>query len=148
MSYRYKCKNCGVETKYFWGNWCGPCQLSNFKTNFKNWTSGNKKIDNLIQEMQLKISSYKDIVFEWIPYNQFDNVEIINKGDFATVYSAIWKDGPLYYDDDDYINYDEDTDDDDDDDDYYKYTRKPDKKVTLKCLHNSQNITSEFLNEV
>ena len=81
--------------------------------------------------MQLKIGSYKDIVFEWIPYNQFDNIKIINKGDFATVYSAIWKNGPLYYD------YDE-----------YEYLRMLDKKVTLKCLHNSQNITSEFLNEV
>ena len=81
--------------------------------------------------MQLKINSKKDIIFEWIPYNQFDNIEEINKGDFATVYSAIWKDGPLYYND-------------------YKeeYSRKLDKKVALKCLHNSQSISSEFLNEV
>ena len=90
--------------------------------------SGNKKVDGLIQEMQLKINSEKDIIFEWIPYNKFDNIEEINKGDFATVYSAIWKDGPYYN---------------------YKYLqRNSDKKVALKCLHNSQNISSEFLNEV
>ena len=35
--------------------------------------------------------------FEWIPYNQFGNIEEIGKGGFATVYSAIWKDGPLGY---------------------------------------------------
>src|SRR3989440_9515548 len=92
--------------------------------------SGNKKVDNLIREMQLKIENERDIVFEWIPYNKLDNIEEINKGDFATVYSAIWKDGPLYYD---YGN--------------RAYLRKPVKKVTLKCLHNSQNITSEFLND-
>ena len=81
--------------------------------------------------MQLKISSHGDILFKWIPYNQFDNIVEIGKGDFATVYSAIWKDGPLNYND-------------------YKaeYSRKSDKKVALKCLHNSQNIFSEFLNEV
>ena len=80
--------------------------------------------------MQLKIKNYDDIVFEWIPYNWFNNIEEINKGDFATVYSAVWKDGPLCY--------------------YNKgeYLRRPNKKVTLKCLHSSQNISSEFLNEV
>ena len=77
--------------------------------------------------MQLKIDSKKDIIFEWIPYNQFDNIEEISKGDFNTVYSATWKNGPLYYSED---------------------IRKPDKKVALKCIYNSQNITNEFLNEV
>ena len=28
-----------------------------------------KKIDNFIQEIQLKINKYNDIVLEWIPYN-------------------------------------------------------------------------------
>ena len=88
--------------------------------------NGNKKIDELIQEMQSKISSHKDIMFEWIPYNQFDNIEQINKGDFATIYSATWKNGPLYYGS--------------------CYRGK--SSVALKCLHNSQNITIEFLNEV
>ena len=86
--------------------------------------------------MHLKINSKYDIVFEWIPYNQFNNIEEISKGDYATIYSAIWKNGPLYWND--YYYY------------YYtkEYTRKPDKKVALKCLHNSQNNTNEFLNEV
>ena len=93
--------------------------------------SGNKKIDDLIQEMQLKINNQNDIVFEWIPYNQFDNIEEISKSDVATVCSAMWKDGPLCY------NYG-----------YEEYVRKSDRKVVLKCLHNLQNITNEFLNEV
>ena len=84
--------------------------------------------------MQLKISSQNDIVFEWIPYNQFSDIKEIGRGGFATVYSAIWKDGPLKWN---YAN--------------EKYARKSDYKnykVALKCLHNSQNITNEFLNEV
>ena len=93
--------------------------------------SGNKKIDDLIQEMQSKINDKSDVVFEWIPYNQFDYIKEISKRDFATLYSATWKDGPLCY-----KSY------------YEEYTRKSDKKVALKCLYNSQNITNEFLNEV
>src|SRR2546430_327910 len=111
--------------------WCKPCYL---KENFTNWTSGSEKIDSFIQKMQLKIDDYDEIVFEWIPYNQFSDIKEIGKGGFSTVYSAIWKDGPLEYD----VNNE-------------KYTRisyNADKKVALKCLHNSQNITNEFLNEV
>src|SRR4051812_35380393 len=92
--------------------------------------SGNKKIDDFIKEMHLKIKNYKDIIFEYIPYTQFDNIEEISKGDLATVYSAIWNDGPLYYSKN-------------------EYTRQLNKKVVLRCIHNSQNIsTDEFLNEV
>jgi len=81
--------------------------------------------------MQLKRSSNKDIIFEWIPYNQLNNVEEISKGNLATIYSAIWNNGPLYFNNG-----------------KKEYIRKPDKKVALKCVHNSQNITNEFLNEV
>ncbi|UZO16691.1 uncharacterized protein OCT59_008071 [Rhizophagus irregularis] len=93
--------------------------------------SGNEKIDNFIQEMQLKINGPSDLMFEWIPYSQFDGVKKISQHGFFTIYSAKWKDGPLNYNDEE-----------------RKYTREPDKNVTLKYLHNSQNITNEFLNEV
>ena len=81
--------------------------------------------------MQLKINGSHDIVFEWIPYNQFNDIKEIDKGGFATVYSAKWKNGPLYY------NFSK-----------KGYERRPDKRVALKCLYDSQNITNEFLNEV
>ena len=67
-------------------------------------------------------------------YNQFSNIKEIDRGGFSIVYSAIWKDGPLIYDKH-----------------YEEYNRTPynsNKEVALKCLHNSQNITNEFLNEV
>ena len=98
------------------------------KENFTNWASGNEKIDNCIQEMQLKIDSQQDIVFEWVPYNQFSDIKEIGRG---TVYLAIWKDGPFEYN----IRNE-------------KYTRDSNYKIALKYLHNSQNITNEFLNEV
>ncbi|CAB4440881.1 unnamed protein product [Rhizophagus irregularis] len=91
----------------------------------------NEKIDDFIQEIQLKINRYDDIILEWIPYTQFYCVEKIDKGGFATVYSAIWKDGPLTYDRH-----------------KKKYVREYFKEVALKSLDNSQNITNEFINEV
>src|SRR4051794_14993065 len=120
MSYR-SCKNCGELYTNLKRKWCKPCQIENLKGNFTNWTSGNEKIDELIQEMQLKINKSWDIVFEWIPYNQFSDIKEIGRGGFATVYSAIWKDGQLYYD--------ENTEE------YAKSS--PDYEVALKCLHNS-----------
>ena len=101
------CENCGEKYINIITKWCRSCQ-----------TTGDEKIDDFIQEMH----KFK---FEWIPYNQFGNIKEIGKGGFATVYSAIWKDGPLR-----------------------NGTRWPRIRVALKCLHNSQNITNEFLNEV
>src|SRR5688572_25065176 len=89
-----KCSEKYTDVRY---EWCKPCQIDSLKENFTNWTSGNEKIDNFIQEMQLEINEYNDIVFEWVPYNQFSDIKEIGKGGFATVYSAIWKDGPLKY---------------------------------------------------
>ena len=41
-------------------------------------SSGNEKIDNLIQEMQLKIYDHREIIFEWVPYNQFNGIKKIS----------------------------------------------------------------------
>src|SRR3954454_1042858 len=91
-----QCKKCG---QYIYFKWCKSCQINDLKNNFTNWTSGNENIDNSIQEMQLKIDSPSDIVFEWVPYSQFNNIkEIGNDNGLVKIYSAIWKDGPLKYD--------------------------------------------------
>src|SRR5256885_13003307 len=89
-----KCDKSYTDIPY---KWCKPCQINHLKENFTNWTSGNEKIDNFIQEIQLKIDDLEDIIFEWIPYNQFSDIKEIGKGGFATVYSAIWKNGQLKY---------------------------------------------------
>jgi hypothetical protein len=93
--------------------------------------SGNEKIDEFIQEKQLKIKDHNDVVFEWIPYNQFNEIKETDKNDLITIYSAIWKDGPLYYND--YNN---------------KYTRDSNKKVALKCLYNSKDSIEYLIDEV
>ncbi|PKK80506.1 hypothetical protein RhiirC2_33728 [Rhizophagus irregularis] len=120
----YYCEKCGNEYE----KWCKLCQINHLKDNFTNWTSGNEKIDSLIQKNQLKINEYKDTIFEWISYNKFIKINEIGKGGF---YTAIWKDGPLYYS----IS-------------NKKYKRKLNEEVLLKYLYGSQNINNKILNEV
>jgi hypothetical protein len=111
--------------------WCKLCKLDYLKNNVITQTSGNKIIDNFIQKKQLKIGDHGDI-FEWIPYNQFNNIKEIGKNDFSTFYKATWMDGSL--------EYNEDVD---------KYERKSCENVVLKCLHNSsKDIVNGLLNQV
>ncbi|CAB5377550.1 unnamed protein product [Rhizophagus irregularis] len=93
------------------------------------WTSENKQINNFVQEMQLEIKDNNDIVFEWIPYSQFYEIKETGKNGLVTVYSAIWKDGPLCYAHND-------------------YKRNMYEKVALKCWHNSENPIESLINEV
>ena len=78
--------------------------------------------------MQLKSS---DHVFEWIPYSQFNEIKETDKNNLITVYSAIWRNGPLC------LDYNK-----------YKFTRDSNNKVALKCLHNSQNSIKFLIDEV
>src|SRR2546429_142836 len=102
----------------------------------RNWTSGNEIIDDFIREMQLKFDyhDYHSSLFEWIPYNQFNGIKEIGKNGCSTVCSAIWKDGPLCYNENNYAYNN-------------KWMRNSNKKVALKWLYKLQNI-NEFLNRV
>jgi hypothetical protein len=120
--------------------WYKSCQVNYLKINFPNWTSENEKIDEFIRKMQLKTDYCNGIVFEWIPYNQFNDIKEIGDN-HAKVYSAVWNDGPLYYHDDN----------DDNDDIIMEWTKKrsANTKVILRYLHsNLQDIDNELFNEV
>ncbi|GBC10405.1 hypothetical protein RclHR1_00960022 [Rhizophagus clarus] len=104
--------------------------VQNNSINLANCISGNEKIDDFIQERQLKIKDHKDVVFEWIPYNQFKEIKETGKNDIIALYSAIWKDGPLTYDQED-----------------QEYARDSNKEVALKLIHNSQNSIELVINE-
>src|ERR1051325_8179687 len=93
-----QCIKCCNEYTDMEHKWCKPCQRNHLKINFTKWTSGNKQVDSFIQKKQLEIDHYTDIVFEWIPYNQFNDIKELGKSDFTTAYSAVWRDGILYYD--------------------------------------------------
>jgi hypothetical protein len=92
---------------------CKTCRKKCFKNNI-HWTIMNERIDNFIQ----------DTAFEWVSFDQFYIIKE-RKGDFAT---AIWKDGPSYWDSE-----------------QKKYARLSNEKVTLKYFDNE---IFEFLNMV
>src|ERR1051325_6348452 len=69
------CKKCGEIYTGKVYRWCKQCQIDSLKQDFTNWTSGNEKIDHYIQQIQSEINNSRDLIFEWIPYNQFNNIE-------------------------------------------------------------------------
>ena len=96
----------------------------------EGWTSGNETIDELIKSTQLKATKYDNSYYlQWIPYDELKDIEKIGEGGFSTIYHAIWINGKKY------INYN---------------NKKciEDRDVALKRLHNSQNVSDKFLNEV
>ena len=91
--------------------------------------SGNKIIDDLIRYTQINIVKNRGKM-EFVPYEQFKNVEFIAEGGFSKIYKATWIDGPInWYDENLSLN-------------------NPNYTVVLKKLNNSKNITSKELNEV
>src|SRR4051794_18198315 len=86
------CLNCGHGLSE--RIWCQNCGRKYFTDNLSKWTSGHESIDNLIKDIQLDAKSEIEYI-DWIPYNEFKDIEQIGKGGFGTVYSAVWKSGPL-----------------------------------------------------
>jgi hypothetical protein len=134
---------CNVCKKYYFGNcqicnqertgefWCQQCESLAYQKNFEKWASGNEDIDALIRKTQMNAKGNWQ-VWEWIPYNQFKDISRLGKGCFGTVYLATWLDGPR-------DNLNRDT---------QRVERRPNEKVVLKVLHNSQKINVDFLKEV
>ena len=114
--------------------WCRVCV---FQQNFQNWTSGNHIVDKFIQKIQLKAKSTSQVI-EWIEYDRFENIEYLAKGGFGTTFKAIWKDGSISYWDSENNQWER----------RKTYMDHPNFPVALKSLHDSQNIATDFLNEV
>jgi hypothetical protein len=113
--------------------WCQPCNAKRFKEKFKNWTSGNKDIDELIQYSQLNAVFYATYL-EWIPFENFQNVSYIARGGFSKIYSAEWPEGYILYWDIESQRWEREA---------------SNSKVALKSLDNSSSdISIDFLNEV
>ncbi|CAG8759912.1 13937_t:CDS:2, partial [Acaulospora morrowiae] len=111
--------------------WCQKCQADELASEFSNWTSGNKDLDNLIQIIQINATEHFDCL-EWIPWNHFDVVEYAGQGGFGTVYCAYWIEGPRRI-------WDEEVED---------WLRSGPTKVAIKKIKNSKNFSKQYLNRV
>src|SRR6266536_5772811 len=61
---------------------------------YKPKLSGNKIIDDFIKYTQLNLVK-KEGKMEFIPHEQFKNIEFIAEGGFSKIYKATWIDGPI-----------------------------------------------------
>ena len=112
-------------------NWCRNCNSKRLESNFKNWTSGNKDIDEFIQQSQINAVHRKKCL-EWIPFEKFQEVKYITRGGFGKIYSAKWPEGFIRYWDIENQKWDRET-----------------NVVALKRLDNdSSNINKDFLSPV
>jgi hypothetical protein len=123
------CPECGKPRISF--GWCKECETNYMKENFINWTSGDKKIDQLIQLTQMNATQTCDYL-EWIPFEKFEMVKYVGRGDFSCIYSALWLEGPRWVWDDG----------------AQEWTRSGPMHVALKRLDNSQNITTSYIDQV
>ncbi|CAG8462432.1 13604_t:CDS:2 [Acaulospora colombiana] len=93
--------------------------------------SDNQEIDNFLKD-SLRRREYSGLNFwEWIPYEEFSNIQEIGQGGFGQVYKATWNEGKIYT-----PSYE-----------IGKISRTPLTMVALKVLDKSSNVNSELLEE-
>lgn len=125
----FTCKNC--KSIRYSDKYCEICIRDHLKTLFGRWTSGNEKVDKFIQDCQL-ISSLPRNIMEWIPYDQFEDIEYMTEGGFSVIYKATWIRGCI----------------NDWNEEKKEFVRFHNQKVILKCLLNSGNPNQKFFEEV
>ncbi|RIB21778.1 kinase-like domain-containing protein [Gigaspora rosea] len=77
-----KCTNCNrFNTSINWCQSCDPYIIT------REWTSGNKDIDDCIKEFQINATEHKKVI-EWIPFNKLNVIKEISEGGFGTVFLA------------------------------------------------------------
>src|SRR5438132_5261757 len=54
---------------------------------------GNEEIAKFLYECKLNREQYDDDHIQWIPFDEFKNIEHLAKGDFGEVHKATWIDG-------------------------------------------------------
>src|SRR5438876_10556183 len=82
-----ECDKC--QTTRYSDKYCEKCISLHLQSLFNTWTSGNEIIDNFIHKCQM-LSSLPTQILEWIPFDQFINVEKLTEGGFSSIYTADW----------------------------------------------------------
>ncbi|RGB24788.1 kinase-like domain-containing protein [Rhizophagus diaphanus] len=132
-----KCQECSrSDINFMFCKYCKPCNSVHFRNNFINWTSGDTKLDKVIQNSQLNANRPHQLI-EWIEYSNLENIELIAHGGFGSVYKAIWKDGPI----DQYGKQAWDLN-------KSEWRRENKKEVAIKKFRDTTYVSSDLLNEV
>ncbi|RHZ82111.1 hypothetical protein Glove_114g165 [Diversispora epigaea] len=117
-----RCHDCGNLN--IQKNVCSNCKLIEMN-HLSKWTSGNYEVDKIILMSQLDENANEWEIWSWIDYSKFKDVEYLAEGGFGSVWKAEWVDMP---------------------EELFRSYKS--NQVALKKLKNSQQISSEFLNEL
>ena len=123
------CDNCkAIRYSDRFCEWCISLRLQSL---FNTWTSENEIIDDFIRKCQIQ-SSLPQHILEWIPFEEFENIEKLTEGGFSTIYTATWTRGYL-------CDYDENK---------KEFSYFENQNVVLKSLSDSSDPGKAFFNEV
>ncbi|RHZ53155.1 hypothetical protein Glove_450g24 [Diversispora epigaea] len=100
---------------------CSDCKLMEMP----KWTSGNCDVDNIIQMTQSDKNANEWEIWSWIDYDKLKSREYLAEGGFGCIWKAEWIDMP---------------------EEVFEFYKS--NQVALKKLKNSQEISSEFLEEL
>ncbi len=81
---------------------------------------GNEEIAKFLYECRLNAKNHNNYI-QWIPFDEFKNIEYLAKGGFGEVHKALWVDGYQYY---------------------------KDQEVVLERIHNSNDKIVDILKKV
>ncbi|RHZ64069.1 hypothetical protein Glove_326g33 [Diversispora epigaea] len=123
------CQRCGQRLPR--SQWCQHCEKKQFQSSFNTWSSGSDKLDKLIKSSQNKSNSSIDYI-EWIPFNKLNDIKFVSSGQYGSVSSAIWMDGPRW-------NWNEETN---------SWERAGPTVVALKTISNSKHLSATFFHEL
>ncbi|KAF0447966.1 kinase-like domain-containing protein [Gigaspora margarita] len=87
---RRRCEYCNTQVIAIL--YCERCIRNYLEKQFRKWT-GDDKIDELIQKCQRNTVSPSHII-EWIPYENFENINFETSSYNSIIHSASWKNGP------------------------------------------------------
>ncbi|CAG8499086.1 25703_t:CDS:2 [Gigaspora rosea] len=111
--------------------YCQPCNTKRFRLEFDKWSTGNNKLDRLIQKSHIKSKKVFELL-EWIPYSSLKDITRIAQGGFSTVYSAVLVNGPMQ-------RFDLSK---------QQWSRAGVSRVIFKEFYNSKDSSFQFLEEV
>ncbi|CAG8440069.1 18807_t:CDS:1 [Acaulospora morrowiae] len=126
-SHGSRCVSCNEKRilKHGNGDLCTNC----YSARFHYVNSGNRDIDDLIKATHKNNPKFR---LEWIPFEDFTDVQRIGEGGFGHVFTAMWTKGKI----ESWNSVSE------------EFNRASPETVALKMLKNSKEINTEFLNEV
>ncbi|KAG9306940.1 hypothetical protein G9A89_004039 [Geosiphon pyriformis] len=82
-------------------NKCRACQFIFFKKFYKDFSSGNKLVDEIIKNpiyippIDKKDKYGRVNYYNWIPWDRLKNISKIGEGGFGAIYKATWIDGRI-----------------------------------------------------